>query len=391
MKLPIYLDHHATTPLDPRVLEAMRPYLEETFGNAASRTHSFGWDAERAVEESRAGMAKDLGAKPREIIFTSGATEANNLAILGAARGYRKKGRHIVAVVTEHKAVLDPCKYLEEDGCEVTRVPVGPDGLVNPDEIAAVLRDDTILLSVMLANNEIGVIQPLRQIRILAREREVLLHTDGAQAVGKIPVDLGDADLLSLSAHKFYGPKGIGALWIRSKDPRVRLAPVFFGGGHERGLRSGTLNVPGIVGMAKALALAVGEMEEEQERVLGLRKRLQQGILGSLEGVTLNGHPESRLAGNLNLSFQGVPGESLVNELREIAVSFGSACTSADPEPSHVLRSLGVGDSLAHSSIRFGIGRFNTEEEIDYTIKRVVEAVTHLREIYPMEEMAEGL
>ncbi len=394
MNLPIYMDINATTPVDPRVLEAMLPYFYEEFGNAASRNHAFGWRAEEAVGKAREQVARLIGAKPREIIFTSGATESDNLALKGVAEMYREKGDHIITQVTEHKAVLDSAKRLERQGFEVTYLPVDRDGLVDPDDVRRALRETTILISIMAANNEIGVLQPLEEIGRIAKERGVLFHSDAAQAAGKVPVDVEawGADLVSLSAHKMYGPKGVGALYVRRRNPRVRLAPMMDGGGHERGMRSGTLDVPGIVGFGAACELAYQEMEAEAERLRFLRDRLEGGILSKVEKVFLNGHPNRRLPGTCNLSFAYVEGESLMMGLNEIAVSSGSACTSAILEPSHVLRALGVGEELAHSSIRFSLGRFNTEEEVDYVIKRVKETVERLREMSPLYEMVkEGI
>lgn len=394
MKLPIYMDNHATTPVDPRVLEAMLPFFSEEFGNAASRNHSFGWRAEEAVEEARNQIARLINANPREIIFTSGATEGNNLAIKGVAEMYRDKGNHIITQVTEHKAVLDTAKTLERQGFEVTYLTVDRFGLIDPDDLLRALRDETICISIMAANNEIGVIQPVEEIGKIAKERGVLFHTDAAQAAGKVPVDVEawGADLLSLSAHKLYGPKGIGVLYVRRRNPRVRLSPIIDGGGHERGMRSGTLNVPGIVGMGKACEIAGEEMEQEAESTSALRDKLQESILSQMDEVYINGHPERRLPGNCNLSFAYVEGESLLMGLSEIALSSGSACTSASLEPSYVLRALGVGDELAHSSLRFGIGRFNTEEEVEYVVARVKETVDRLREMSPLYEMAkEGI
>jgi len=390
MDAPVYLDHHATTPLDPRVLEAMMPYLTDRFGNAASRTHAFGWEAQRGVQEARERIATRIAARHREVVFTSGATESNNLAILGAARALRRKGRHFVTLATEHKAVLDPLAHLESQGAEVTRIPVAPDGLVEPEAVAGAVRADTVVVSVMLANNEIGVIQPVEEIGRLLEGEGVLLHCDAAQAVGRIPVDVGrlGVDLLSASAHKFYGPKGIGILWIRSRPKGVRLDPIQFGGGHERGLRSGTLNVPGIVGMAAALDLAVDELEGESRRLRGLRDRLHAGIATGVEDVVLHGHPERRLPANLNLGFPRVPGEALVAGMRDVAVSSGSACTSADPEPSHVLRALGVPLELALASLRFGLGRGTTEAHVDRAARRVVGLVRELREVHPGGDFA---
>ena len=394
MNLPIYMDNNATTPVDRRVLEAMLPYFCEEYGNAASRNHSFGWRAEEAVGRAREQVARLIGAKPREIIFTSGATESDNLALKGVAEMYREKGDHIITQVTEHKAVLDTAKRLERQGFEVTYLPVDRDGLVDPADVRRALRETTILISIMAANNEIGVLQPVSEIGRIAKERGVLFHSDAAQALGKIPVDIKTwgTDLVSLSAHKMYGPMGVGALYVRRRDPRVRLAPMMDGGGHERGMRSGTLNVLGIVGFGAACELACEEMEAEAERIRSLRDRLEGGILSHLEEVSLNGHPERRLPGTSNLSFAYVEGESLMMGLNEIAVSSGSACTSATLEPSYVLRALGVGDELAHSSIRFGLGRFNTEEEVDYVIQRVKETVERLRKMSPLYEMVkEGI
>jgi len=385
MERPVYLDCHATTPVDPRVLEAMLPFFRERFGNAASRTHAFGWEGHRAVEEARERVARGLGGRPREVVFTSGATESNNLAILGAARAYEARGRRVVTVATEHKAVLDPVRHLADEGFEVTVLPVGEDGILDLERLREAVVPGTILVSVMLANNEIGVLQRLDEIAAVAHKAGSLVHTDAAQAVGKIPVDVENlgVDLLSLSGHKLYGPKGVGALWIRGRDPRVRLAPLVYGGGHERGLRSGTPNVPGVVGLGRAVEIACDALDEEAPRIRALRDRLHRGITNALDGVLLNGHPERRLPGNLNLSFRGVPGESLVAELRDLAVSTGSACTSADPTPSHVLAALGRDPEDVHASLRFGIGRFNTEAEIDFAVGEVVAAVRRLREVFP--------
>ncbi len=390
MNLPIYMDCHATTPVDPRVLEAMLPYFRERFGNAASRNHSFGWQAEEAVEAARKQVAALIGATAREIIFTSGATESDNLAIKGAARMYREKGDHIITVVTEHKAVLDTCKHLQKEGFQVTYLPVGRDGLVDLDQLRDAITPKTTLISVMAANNEIGVVQPIAEIGRIARERGVLFHTDAVQAAGKIPFDVEamNVDMASLSAHKMYGPKGVGALYVRRKNPRVLLEPIIDGGGHERGMRSGTLNVPGIVGMGKASEIAAAEMAEESVRVAGLRDRLLAGLRGGLDEIYVNGSMEHRLPGNLNVSFAYVEGESLLMGISDVAVSSGSACTSATLEPSYVLRALGVGDELAHSSIRFGLGRFNTEEEVDYVAGKMVQVVTRLREMSPLYELA---
>lgn len=387
--LPIYLDNNATTRCDPRVVEAMLPYFTEHFGNAASRNHAFGWRAEEAVDQARDQIARLIGASGKEIIFTSGATESNNLAIKGVAAMYRKKGNHLITVATEHKAVIDPCKRLERDGFAVTFLPVDAQGQVSAEQVEAAMTDKTILVSIMAANNEIGTLQPIKAIGRMCKKKGVLFHTDAVQAVGKVPVDVEDMgiDLLSLSAHKIYGPKGIGALYVRRKDPRVRLDAIIDGGGHERGMRSGTLPVPGIVGLAVACDLARQEMPAEMERLTRLRDKLQAGITSRLEEVYLNGHPTERLPGNLNLSFAYVEGEGLMMGIKDVAVSSGSACTSASLEPSYVLKALGLGDELAHSSIRFGLGRFTTEEEIDYVIGDVVRAVTHLRDMSPLYEM----
>jgi cysteine desulfurase len=391
VKLPIYMDNHATTPCDPRVFEAMRPYFTEVFGNAASRNHSFGWEAEEAVENGRKQVADLIGATSKEIIFTSGATESDNLAIKGVAEMYYEKGDHIITVVTEHKAVLDTCKKLEKRGFKVTYLPVGSDGLISPDDVKNAMTDKTILVSVMMANNEIGVIQPIAEIGQICRERGVLFHTDATQAVGKVPFNVNalNVDLASFSAHKIYGPKGVGGLYVRRKNPRVMLVPMMDGGGHERGMRSGTLNVTGIVGLGKACEIAKEEMTAENERILSLREKLRRGIMDEIPDVYINGHPEKRLAGNLNISFAYVEGESLLMGINDIAVSSGSACTSASLEPSYVLKALGVGEELAHSSIRFGLGRFNSTEEVDYAIGRVNEAVNRLRELSPLWEMVQ--
>ncbi len=390
IKLPIYMDHHATTPVDPRVLEAMLPYFTEKFGNAASRNHSFGWTAEEAVENARAQIARLINATPKEIIFTSGATESNNLAIKGAAEMYREKGNHIITQVIEHKAVLDTCKRLEKYGYQVTYLPVERDGRINPDDLRRAITPKTILISIMYANNEIGVLQPIEEIGRIAKEHGVLFHCDGVQAVGKIPVDVqkDGIDLLSLSAHKIYGPKGVGALYVRRRNPRVQLAAIIDGGGHERGMRSGTLNVPGIVGLGQACEICMQEMATEGERLRRLRDRLKAGIEARLDEVYVNGSMVHRLPNNLNMSFAYVEGESLLMGINDVAVSSGSACTSATLEPSYVLKALGVGEDLAHTSIRFGLGRFNTEEEVDYVVERVVETVNRLRELSPLYELA---
>lgn len=394
MKFPIYMDYQATTPMDRRVLEAMLPYFTDDFGNAASRNHAFGWKAEEAVDAAREVLAKAIGAEAREIVFTSGATESNNLALKGVAEMYAAKGNHIITVQTEHPSVLDTAARLERRGHQVTYLQVKPDGIIDLDVLRGAITDQTILISVMAANNEIGIIQPLEEIGRIARERGVLFHTDATQGVGKIPIDVNTMhlDLVSFTAHKIYGPKGIGALYVRRKNPRVRLAPLLDGGGHERGMRSGTLNVPGIVGFARAVELALAEREAEERRLTRLRDKLRDQIMSGLDRVFLNGHREKRLPGNLNLSFAYVEGESLMMEMKEVALSSGSACTSASLKPSHVLLALGVSDDLAHSSIRFGLGRFTTEEEVEYVADKVVSAVTRLREMSPLYEMAkEGI
>src|SRR6201996_9572478 len=370
MKLPIYMDSHATTRTDPRVFEAMKPYFLEIYGNAASRNHEFGWEAETAVDKARQQIAELIGASAKEIVFTSGATESNNLALKGVAQMYAERGNHIITQVTEHKAILDTCKRLEKEGVRVTY--------------------KTILISIMYANNEIGVVQPVQEIAKIAKERGVLFHTDGVQAVGKIPVNVATdgIDLLSLSGHKLYGPKGVGALYVRRRNPRVQLTAQMDGGGHERGMRSGTLNVPGIVGLGEACAISMREMAEETKRMLFLRDKLRNKLLTELDEAYINGTMEHHLPHNLNISFAYVEGESLLMGINDIAVSSGSACTSATLEPSYVLKALGAGDDLAHSSIRFGLGRFNTQAEVDYVADRVVDTVTRLRELSPLYEMA---
>jgi len=390
----IYLDHQATTPVDPQVLDAMLPYFKEHFGNAASRGHDFGWAAEKATNHGRETLATGIGAKEREIVFTSGATESNNIAILGAARMYQRKGKHLITCLTEHKAVIDPMRNLENQGWEITWLGVDEHGRLDLQELRDAIREDTVLVSLMHGNNEIGTLHPVKEIGAICRENGVLFHCDATQTLGKEWIDVNEMniDLLSGSAHKIYGPKGIGMLYVRRRNPRVRLEPVMFGGGHERGLRSGTLNVPGVVGFAKALEICLANREEEQKRVSGLRDRLQQKLEEQLDYLTLNGDAEHRLACNLNLSFAFIEGESLVLGIPGIAVSSGSACTSASLEPSYVLRAMGVGDDLAHSSIRFGVGRFTTEEEVDYVAEKVVAAVKRLREMSPLYEMAlEGI
>jgi cysteine desulfurase len=387
LKTPIYMDNHATTPVDPRVLEAMLPYFTEKFGNAASRSHAFGWESEAAVDLAREQVAKLIhAASPGEIVFTSGATESDNLALKGVAEAYKEKGNHIITCVTEHKAVLDSCKILQSHGLKVTYLPVGRDGMIDLAELRQAITDKTILISLMAANNEIGVIHPVGEIGRIAREKGILFHSDATQAVGKIPIHVGEMgiDLLSLTAHKVYGPKGAGALYVRASDPKVKLAPSIHGGGHERGMRSGTLNVHGIVGLGVACAIAQKEMTAESERLVALRERLKNGILAELDEVYINGHATERLPGNMNMSFAYVEGESLLMALKEIAVSTGSACTSASLEPSYVLRAMGIPDELAHTSIRFGLGRFNNEEEVDFTARRVVEEVKRLRAISPL-------
>ena len=388
MKLPIYLDHHATTPVDPRVVEAMVPYFTETFGNAASRNHAFGWAARDAVEDARVQVAGLIGAHPKDIIFTSGATEADNLALTGIADASRSRGDHIVTCVTEHRAVLDTCRHLEERGLRATYLPVGADGRVSPDAVRSAVTDRTILISVMTANNEIGVIQPVEAIGAIARENGIAFHTDAVQAVGKIPfnVDAIGADLVSLSAHKMYGPKGVGALYVRRKGPAASIAGQIHGGGHERGLRSGTLNVPGIVGFGAAAAVCQADMAAEGARTRQLRDRLLEALRRDPGEVFVNGSLEHRLPHNLNVSFAGLEGEALLMAVDDIAVSSGSACTSASKEPSYVLMALGVPDDLARASLRFGIGRFTTTEEIDYTAAKITSIVRRLREMSPLAQ-----
>lgn len=416
LKLPIYLDNNATTPVDPRVFQAMAPYFTEIFGNSASRNHSFGWAAEAAVEKARVQVAKLIGAtvttkkepdgttshwpdgsvreEALEIIWTSGATESNNLAIKGVAEMYAEKGKHIITQTIEHKAVIDPCKRLEREGYTVTWLTPDVTGQISAKQVADAIRPDTILVSIMYANNEIGTVNPIAEIGKLCKEKGVLLHTDATQAVGKIPVDVekDGIDLLSISAHKMYGPKGMGCLYVRRKNPRVRLTPIFDGGGHERGFRSGTINVPGCVGLGKAAELARVEMPEESARLKRLREKLHKGITDKIDFVTLNGHPTDRLPHVVNLSFAYVEGESMLLDINDVAVSSGSACTSASLEPSYVLKALGVTEDLAHSSIRFGLGRFTTEEEIDYVVNKLTKAIKRLRDMSPLYEMAlEGI
>jgi cysteine desulfurase len=395
VKLPIYLDNNATTQVDPRVLDAMLPYFIENFGNAASRNHPFGWKAEEAVDWARETIAKYIGADAKEIVFTSGATESDNLAIKGVAEMYASKGDHIITATTEHKAVIDTCKALERKGFRVTYLPVDKEGFISLDALKSAITDKTILVSIMYANNEIGVLQDIENIGKICRERGVLFHTDSTQAIGKVPFDVNkmNVDLASISGHKMYGPKGIGALYVRKKNPRVKLSAQIDGGGHERGMRSGTLNIPGIVGLAKALEVCMTDMSEEVPRITRMRDRLYKGVTAKLDEVYVNGPdpltaPEWRLPNNLNISFAYVEGEAMMMGIKDIAVSSGSACTSASLEPSYVLKALGVGEDIAHSSIRFGIGRFTTDDEIDYTIENVVSAVQHLREMSPLYEMA---
>ena len=394
MRLPVYLDNNSTTPIDLRVVETMMPYLTEKFGNAASRSHAYGWEGEEAVEKARAQIAKLIGANPKEIVFTSGATESINIAIKGAYEMYSEKGNHVITCVTEHKATLDSAKYIEKHGAEVTYLPVNSLGQINLEELKKAITPKTILISLMHANNEMGTIHPVAEIGKIAKEKGILFHVDAAQTAGKLPIDVEKMgiDILSISGHKLYGPKGIGALYVRRSNPRVRLAPVVHGGGHERGLRSGTLNVPAIVGLGKACEIAMNEMETEAKRVAALRDRLHQGITKELDEVYLNGHPVERLPNNLNLSFAYVEGEALMMGFRELAVSSGSACTSASLEPSYVLKAMGVGEELAHTSIRFGLGRFTTAEEVDFAVEKVVATVKRLRDMSPLYEMAkEGI
>jgi cysteine desulfurase len=394
MKLPIYMDYHATTPADPRVVEAMLPFFTEHFGNAASRNHPFGWEAEEAVEGARKHVADLIAANPKEVIFTSGATESNNLAIRGVAEMYREKGNHVITCVTEHKAVIDTCKRLEKQGGRVTYLPVQKDGRIDLDDLRAAITDKTILITIMTANNEIGVLQPVAEIGAIAKEKGILFHTDAVQAAGKIPFNVNDAkaDLVSISGHKFYGPKGVGALYVRRRNPRVLLAEQISGGGHERGMRSGTLNVPGIVGLGKAAEIAKAEMPVEGERLRKLRDQLNEKLHANLDEIYINGSMQHRLPHNLNVSFAYVEGESLLMGINDVAVSSGSACTSASLEPSYVLKALGAGDDLAHSSIRFGLGRWTTQEEVDYVVEKLTTVVRRLREMSPLYEMVkEGI
>jgi cysteine desulfurase len=393
LNLPIYLDNHATTRVDPRVVEVMLPHFTTTYGNAASVSHRFGWDAAAAVDHAREQIAALIGAEAREVILTSGGTESNNLAIKGVLPVVKARGNHVVTAATEHKSVLDPLKRLAREGVELTVVPPAPDGLISVESIADALTDRTVLVSVMAANNEVGTLNPIGAIGRLCRTRGILFHTDAIQAVGKIPLDVNDdsIDLLSLSAHKIYGPKGVGALFVRRRDPQVRLVPLFDGGGHERGFRSGTIAVPLVVGLGEAAALAGREMAEESSRLLELRERLHAAIAGRVSATRLNGHPTRRLPGNLNLSFADVDGDALMMAMRDVAVSSGSACTSANPEPSHVLLAMGVGEALARASLRFGLGRFTTAEEIDFAADAVVTAVTRLRPRTAVSDMPEGV
>ena len=390
MKFPIYLDYHSTTPVDPEVFRTMAPYFTEIFGNAASRNHEFGWAAESGVENARSQVAALIGASDKEIIFTSGATESNNLALLGVAEMYAEKGNHIITSTIEHKAILDTCQYLERKGFQITFLEVDKFGMVSPESVRAAITDKTILVSIMAANNEIGTINPISEIGLLCKEKGVIFHTDAVQAVGKIEVDVQKMgiDLLSMTGHKIYGPKGVGALYVRRKGPRVRVSPILHGGGHERGMRSGTLNVPGIVGFGKACEVAKHNLATEMPRIKRLRDKMWTAIQKNLDEVYLNGHPTERLPNNLNVSFAYVEGESLMMGMKELAVSSGSACTSASLEPSYVLKAIGVGEDLAHTSIRFSLGRFATEEEVDFAITKVLSTVKKLRDLSPLYEMA---
>ncbi len=391
MKLPIYMDYHATTPVDPRVLETMLPYFTQDFGNSASRNYAFGWAAEAAVENARKQVADLLGANPKEIIFTSGATESSNLAIKGVTEMYREKGNHVITCVIEHEAVIDTCKKLEKQGARVTYLPVQKDGRIDLDDLRAAITDKTILITVMTANNEIGVLQPVAEVGAIAKEKGILFHTDAVQAIGKVPFDVNQvkADLVSISAHKMYGPKGVGALYVRRRNPRVLLAEQISGGGHERRMRSGTLNVPGIVGLGKAAAICMAEMAADAARLIALRERLNERLHQNLDEIYINGSMEHRLPHNLNISFAYVEGESLLMGINDVAISSGSACASASLEPSHVLKALGAGDDLARSSIRFGLGRWTTEEEVDYVVDKLTDVVRRLREMSPLYEMAQ--
>ncbi|HDS29674.1 MAG TPA: IscS subfamily cysteine desulfurase [Firmicutes bacterium] len=390
VKTPIYLDHNATTSVDPRVLEAMMPYFTTRFGNAASRSHSFGWEAMDAVDRAREQIARLIGAEVKEIIFTSGATESDNIALKGVMENYQSKGNHLITAATEHKAVLDTAKYLEKKGYAVSILPVQEDGRVDTDLLDATITKNTVLISLMLANNETGVLHPVHEIGKIAEKHDVLFHCDATQAVGKVRIDVKEMGihLMSMSGHKIYGPKGVGVLYVRSKSPKVNAAPVIHGGGHERGFRSGTLNVPGIVGMGAACELCGKEFDEEVPRLRGLRDKLENGITGGLEHVYVNGHPTERLVSTSNISFEWVEGEGIMLSMKEIAVSSGSACTSASLEPSFVLHAMGRSDELSHGSLRFSLGRWTTEDEIDYTVIRVIETVNRLREMSPLYEMS---
>jgi cysteine desulfurase len=389
MKFPIYLDYHATTPVDPEVLKAMLPYFTDVFGNAASRNHEFGWTAEAAVEKARQQIAQLIGSHEKEVIFTSGATESNNIALLGVAEMYQEKGNHIITSPIEHKSILDTCHFLEKKGFQITYLPVDQYGRVSPDAVREAITPKTILVSVMAANNEIGTLNPIQEIGKVCKEKGVLFHSDAVQAAGKVRLNVEEmgVDLLSLTAHKIYGPKGVAMLYVRRRNPRVRLSPLIHGGGHERGMRSGTLNVPGIVGFGKAAELAQRYMQEETQRLRKLRDQLWEGIQEELDEVYLNGHPVERLPNSLNVSFAFVEGESLMMGMKELAVSSGSACTSASLEPSYVLKHIGVGEDLAHTSIRFGLGRFTTQEEVDFATRKVVETVKKLRDLSPLYEL----
>ncbi|MCY2960395.1 MAG: IscS subfamily cysteine desulfurase [Planctomycetota bacterium] len=391
MKLPLYFDYQATTPLDPRVLETMLPYFTEEFGNAASRSHPFGWRAEEAVEKARAQIASLIGANAKEIVFTSGATESINLALKGVADMYGEKGRHVVTSLTEHKAVLDTCKHLEKLGWEVTYLEPTKTGRITVESVEKALRPDTVVVAIMWANNEVGTVNPIREIGALCHAKGVLFLTDATQAAGKIPVDVeaDHVDLLCLTGHKIYGPKGVGALYVRRKNPRVRLTAQMDGGGHERGMRSGTLNVPGIVGLGRACEIAQAEWKKDLEHTSRLRDDFERRVFAEIGHVKLNGDPDHRLPNNSNLSFAFVEGESLIMGIKDLAVSSGSACTSASLEPSHVLRAMGVGEDMAHSSIRFGFGRFTTKEQVDFAIEQLTTAVRRLRELSPLYEMAQ--
>lgn len=391
MKTPIYLDYQATTPTDPRVVEAMLPYFTDTFGNAASRSHAFGWAAEEAVDTARKQIASLIGASPKEIVLTSGSTEAINLSIKGIVEMYASKGKHIITSLAEHKAVLDTCKHLERHGCEVTYLKPDRYARIETSAVEAALRDDTVLVALMWANNEVGTINPIREIGALCHERGVLFFTDATQAVGKVPVDVqaDNVDMLCLSAHKIYGPKGVGCLYVRRRNPRVRLVAQMDGGGHERGMRSGTLNVPGIVGLGRACELCEQELEKDAKHSLELRTHFEKRLFDALDHIHVNGHPEYRLPGCSNISFSYVEGESLIMGIKDVAVSSGSACTSASLEPSHVLQAMDVGDELAHSSIRFGFGRFTTREEADFAADQVISTVNRLRELSPLYEMVQ--